>query len=607
MRPSRPAFQSVIDLGLRDVGVENRPRRLAAHFGKSSIPVVALVIVFAVAICAVARQLGADAWIIVAVGVAWPAILFAVALRMVNRSPIVVVKVDERANQATWMVLGPAVLLLVAAALLRDPLVLPVVVLTAIMAVIVWRARGRVPVLLRRVRPLLGAGEPVLGDGIALARGARGREALRLIVATERRILIAGFADLVDVRYEYVSRFGIAWKALGRMGELSLTVAGQEHVLTSIAPANLVSIAQALHSHGVQADDPAAVREAQRGWDDARRRNDESRDRVLDRAAMSSREFDRGLWLFLGLSAALLYLNPFGIGLVASPDGLPVLAGVAIVSAVCGYVSGTRSSLLYVAPLNLLLLPAFFFADAGDVILVMLVMSALATLGLRAGSALGTARRPATASPAARAPRGSLRHTLSGRGLVLLATMAALAATAAAAGFELTSVRLAVDEVIGDQVPVDGRSDLTGNAASLTYTPGPDLHEFITDEDWGEGPNDGARWELRSSFTKGYNVLSLSHYIFVPRLDEPAAVAKFIADKDREHARLAGYAVSHTERVVDGRKAYVWNHGSRRGYWFFTAWFPQPVHSVRVECMAKRQTPRFRRLCSEAMGSLEFH
>ena len=172
----------------------------------------------------------------------------------------------------------------------------------------------------------------------------------------------------------------------------------------------------------------------------------------------------------------------------------------------------------------------------------------------------------------------------------------------------ISSLRLAVDELTVEQVPADGRSNLTGGAASLTYTTGPGLKEFIADEHWDAGPNDGARWELRSSFTKGENVVSLAHYVFdAPRLDDAVAVAGFVADKDREHSRIAEHRVRHTERVVDGRKGYVWTHRNDRGFWHYAAWFPQPVHTVRVECVAKRQERRFRRLCSEAIGSLRFH
>jgi hypothetical protein len=102
-------------------------------------------------------------------------------------------------------------------------------------------------------------------------------------------------------------------------------------------------------------------------------------------------------------------------------------------------------------------------------------------------------------------------------------------------------------------------------------------------------------------------VVSLAHYIFEPRLDDEATVAEFVADKDREHSRSAGFRVTHTERVVDGRRGYVWTHIGRAGYWLYSAWFPHPVHSVRVECVARRQTDRFKHLCAEAIASLEFH
>jgi hypothetical protein len=323
---------------------------------------------------------------------------------------------------------------------------------------------------------------------------------------------------------------------------------------------------------------------------------------LLDRAAMSTRQFDRGLWLLLGASAAILYTGVLG-------EGFAAVAVIAALCGLCGNLSGTRSSLAYVVPLNLLVIPDFFFTGPRDVIALMIGLSVVALAGLWAGSAL---RRGASAgAPAAAAP-GGLRYAISGVGLirisgVLLAAMLGLVVVTCAAGFELTSLRLAVDEATAKQVPVDGRSNLTGHAASLTYTPGPGLHEFITDEDWGAGPNDGARWELRSSFTKNQNVVSLAHYIFEPRLDNPAAIAKFVAGKDDEHSRIARHRVGHTKRVVDRRTGYVWTHGNRFGYWHYAVWFPHPVHTIRVECIAKQDVKRFKRLCEEALDSLEFH
>ena len=91
-----------------------------------------------------------------------------------------------------------------------------------------------------------------------------------------------------------------------------------------------------------------------------------------------------------------------------------------------------------------------------------------------------------------------------------------------------------------------------------------------------------------------------------PRLDDRAAIAELLADKDREHTEGAGFRVTHSDRVVDGRKGYVWTYGERGRYWYYAPWFPQPVHSVRLECVARGQIDRFKRLCTEAVASLKF-
>ncbi|HEX8052246.1 MAG TPA: hypothetical protein VF517_04580 [Thermoleophilaceae bacterium] len=636
-RPTKPTFQGVVDLGLRDVGVRNEPRRLAIDFGKGSLQAFALVFLSSVAMCAIVAGTGAGGWIAIPFALTFTGAVLALGLRSARRSPMMVVRVTaEGTNQAAWMMMVPLVLLALLALISGSPLMVPLLVLPAAMAALVLRTRGYVPRALRRLRPLLGADEPVLGDGVGRADGVRGwHNAFRLVVATDRRLLVATSTrsterfPLLDVPYDRVSRFGIEWRQLGRVGVLSLTVTGaggapsETHVIGSIAPANLLSIAEALQSNGVQADDPATVSSARLAWDEARaaasaRRGRAAeprtpRTRLLDRADVNTAAFDRGLWLLLALTAFAFYVNPFGVGLGAGRD--PDLAVLALVPVVCGvssYVSGTRSALAYAVPLNLLAAPAFFFAPAGYVIALMVVMSAVAAAGLWAGSALRRATGgPVDAGAGKRAVRGSLRYTLGGAGLVritgvMLAGMLAIVATAGAAGFELTSLRLAIDEATLEQVPVDGRSNLTGDVASVTYTTGPDLHEFITDQPTGGGVTGAARWELRSSFTKGRNVVSLARYTYEPALDDPAAVADFVAEKDREHSRLAGSDVTHSERVVDGRRGYVWNHRSPYGYWYYAAWFPQRVHTVRVECIAKQQEARFKRLCAEAVGSLEF-
>jgi hypothetical protein len=629
----KPVFQSVIDFGLRDVGVKSEPRRLALYLGKSSLGAFVLLVAAVIVACILLRATDAGRWAIVVSALALTVGLVAFAVVTANRAPMSVVKVRaEGTNQAAWLLILPFALLGGSALVLGNLLLLPIVLFSVVMTVLAWRGRGHLPDVLRRLRALLTEDESVAGDGCGAAKGARNaRERFRLIVATDRRLLVTastrskGPFVLVDVPHRRVTRFGIAWKLRGRLGELSLTIAGETgepdetHVITSIAPANLVSIAEALQSQGISPDDPALVEKAGALWAEAREAAKRRRERLFDRRAMTTREFDLGLWLLVPLCMVVFWLDPLGIG--GSDDPLLLLVASAMaVCLICGYVSGTKASLAYLVPLNLLVVPTFFYVEPGGVILFMITLSMVGAVGLLAGAALRSLCRRRAGGPEGPAPRpgrpaarGTLRGALSGIGLIrltgmLLVGIVLLAMGASAFGFDARMVRLAVEEVTREQKPVDGRSNLTGNAASLRYTPGPDLKELITDEDWGEGPNDGARWELRSKFTKGYNVVSLAHYIFVdPRLDEAAAVADFVADKDREHERAAGDPVPHRERVVDGRKGYTWNHRARDGFWQYAAWFPHPVHSVRVECIAKSQEDRFRRLCAEAVSSLEFH
>src|SRR5688572_3083947 len=106
MSPAKPVFQSVIDLGLRDVGVKNQPRRLAAQFGKSSLLIAVAWVISVVAMCAVLRQTGAHTAVIAAFAVAWTAALVALALRMTKRSPVVVMRMTAEGGSKTvfWLI-----------------------------------------------------------------------------------------------------------------------------------------------------------------------------------------------------------------------------------------------------------------------------------------------------------------------------------------------------------------------------------------------------------------------------------------------------------------------------------------------------------------------
>ena len=578
MKRTKPLYKAVVDLGLRDVGVKNDPRGLGMLFGKMGVAAVLLTLLLVFVVCVALGRLGAAGVATAVMGLTvW------VGWQLVKRSPVVVWRVDASGtNHAAWIPVVLLVLTLPILALDRSPTAIALVATSGLMAILCLKGRGRVPAAVRRLGAGLAPDENIEGDGIGLAK-LLGRDTLRLIVCTDRRVLIAGGdATMVDAPYTELSGFGIRWSPLGRVGTLTLDVGAETHRIGQIAPLNLLSIARALRGHGVPPQDPAVLTEAEGIWARARR-SPRSPVPPLDLWAFVSRDFLRGLGLLLACSAVLFYLRPLGMG-------AGVLPLFALVCLACGYLCGTRASLAYLPALALLALPGFFFMDTVLLVVLTTMFVAIAGVCLVAGATLRMAGNGGV---------GSVRP-------IGVAAVLALVTISGFLGLDPTKIRLAMAQAAAEELRADGRSNLAGGYATVRYTPSAGLREFVVDEGFDAGPDDGARWEVRTPFSKGDNSVSVTHYIFdAPPLTDPAAIAEFVAGKDAEHAALAGAPVRHTERTVDGRTGYVWEHGGRRGHWTYAAWFPHPVHTIRVECIAL-QKRRFERLCAEAMRSLEF-
>jgi hypothetical protein len=115
--------------------------------------------------------------------------------------------------------MAPCALLVPIALLTRNFLLLPALALNVMMAVALWRGRRRVPDLLRALRSSLAWDETVLGDGLGVVPGTSGPGSLRVVVATDRRLLMAGSTaplPVLALAYADVSRFGIEWTHRGR-------------------------------------------------------------------------------------------------------------------------------------------------------------------------------------------------------------------------------------------------------------------------------------------------------------------------------------------------------------------------------------------------------
>src|ERR1044072_9404761 len=96
-----PVFSSVLDLGLRHVGVTNQQRRAAAPLGKFAVPAIAAAVVYAVVACIAVSSHRVSPLVVV---LAWPALMIVPVLGAVRRAPVLVVKVTaDGRNQATWV------------------------------------------------------------------------------------------------------------------------------------------------------------------------------------------------------------------------------------------------------------------------------------------------------------------------------------------------------------------------------------------------------------------------------------------------------------------------------------------------------------------------
>src|SRR5690349_4941553 len=90
--PMKPVFQSLLDLGLRDVGVRNQPRRLAARFGRFFPVIVVFALIGAVGGCLVLNGLGAGRGGLLAFVALWMVSITALGLRFVSGAPVAVVR-----------------------------------------------------------------------------------------------------------------------------------------------------------------------------------------------------------------------------------------------------------------------------------------------------------------------------------------------------------------------------------------------------------------------------------------------------------------------------------------------------------------------------------
>ena len=88
MKSRKPVFHSVLDLGLRDVGLRNEPRRFAARLGRFAPGIVLLALVAAVVGCVVLNRTGAGRGTVALFALLWTAAVLRLAVKFASGAPV---------------------------------------------------------------------------------------------------------------------------------------------------------------------------------------------------------------------------------------------------------------------------------------------------------------------------------------------------------------------------------------------------------------------------------------------------------------------------------------------------------------------------------------
>ena len=145
----------------------------------------------------------------------------------------------------------------------------------------------------------------------------------------------------------------------------------------------------------------------------------------------------------------------------------------------------------------------------------------------------------------------------------------------------------------------DGRSNLRGGGASITYTTAPGMYEYGSA--WTR--SDGTFWGVATPGGDGQ--VELERFT-TPSLGTPQAVTSFLAAKSGENADIAGFVVHPRAVTVNGYHGYMWDYISdKEDSWSRNIWFPGAHASYRLHCSAYPDARvQTRKLCAEASKSL---
>lgn len=156
------------------------------------------------------------------------------------------------------------------------------------------------------------------------------------------------------------------------------------------------------------------------------------------------------------------------------------------------------------------------------------------------------------------------------------------------------------------EIPVDGKSNLPGDLALVTYKPAEHQFESVSEDEPTGYAQGGLNWSLSRWTPTGRSIIGLRQSTGEPRLTSEARIRRFIKIKADENNEIAGAVVPYREIAIGHRRAFLWTYHDRQNWWHLRAWFPGK-HSFRYSCRKMPDDPvDFETQCIETLRTIKF-
>jgi len=159
------------------------------------------------------------------------------------------------------------------------------------------------------------------------------------------------------------------------------------------------------------------------------------------------------------------------------------------------------------------------------------------------------------------------------------------------------------------ELTADGKSNLPGGGASLTYKPIQDDFEVSGDGNLGGGPHDGATWDVEhwNPDGNGRTMMEVKEYIFEPKPTTPARIKSYVRADERWNTKQVGHSVKTKRETLDGRTAYTWEFINSDNDWVHYTDAFALTHSYRLYCITPvDNSNNFRQRCRNALATIKF-